>query len=583
MEPSTTIRRMMAGNILFVPDYQRAYSWDTEVDHKKPPKQVNTFLTDLDDYNKSLHDKNHSDNKPKYYFGHFLFEKKSEHKFGVIDGQQRLTTIVIFLSVLFRRLECLGSLTDREEVLREDLIKRRNRYSFSTVSYDKLVFRDYVISPEPNFQPSPETESAKRIVRACNYFTEKLSDKSEEDLLKMLDSIKHSRCTTHVVTNVSEAIQMFIFQNNRGKRPSNLELVKAQFMFNIHLHVGEDKADLIGEIKSRFERIYRSITSIEYNINEDDVLVYTLRVYFNSLLQSNAVERIDKELSNGNSIESIEFIMKFTKSLENSFRHLRTFFCEDERNNIEVHSLVSLGGIGIAIPFIIKAYRADFPKSKLSELCSSLESLLVRHRIIGTRADIARRLNGVYEKLTENDFETESIAKQIKFMKEIASESESWWWAYWNNDAFSEAVRKKANQGDINHSFAKFLLWKYELHLEAQGRSGYCPTRFDKIIKPELEHISPKIAPKEIPEDGYDEYDDEFQNQYVDCLGNYLLISKSHNCSIGNKPFSEKRASYKALEQQREIQRMTESTETWTKEHIRKRKSKIVTFLIDTF
>lgn len=88
MEASTTVNKMLAGNKIFVPTYQRAYSWDTEFDKSKTPKHVNVFLTDLEDYNKS------SATTP-YYFGHFLFEEKSESNFGVIDGQQRLTTIVI--------------------------------------------------------------------------------------------------------------------------------------------------------------------------------------------------------------------------------------------------------------------------------------------------------------------------------------------------------------------------------------------------------------------------------------------------------------------------------------------------------
>lgn len=51
MEASTIIRRMMAGNEIVVPAYQRAYSWDTELESRKAPKQVNTFLFDLEDYN----------------------------------------------------------------------------------------------------------------------------------------------------------------------------------------------------------------------------------------------------------------------------------------------------------------------------------------------------------------------------------------------------------------------------------------------------------------------------------------------------------------------------------------------------
>ena len=68
---------------------------------------------------------------------------------------------------------------------------------------------------------------------------------------------------------------MFIFQNNRGKKPSNLEIVKAQFMFHIHLYGQRDTEELINEVKTRFEKIYKSISRIENRINEDDVLIYT--------------------------------------------------------------------------------------------------------------------------------------------------------------------------------------------------------------------------------------------------------------------------------------------------------------------
>ena len=562
MERSTTIRGMMARNKVFVPDYQRAYSWDTEVDSKKPPKQVNTFFADLEEYK-------NSETRSKYYFGHFLFEEKTDDEFGVIDGQQRLTTIVIFLTVLFRRLKCIRILTEDEEEIYEDIIKRKSKYRFSTVAYDDLVLRDYVIDGATTGKNGVETESANRIAMACDYFMDRLLDKDEEYLSRMLDSIQGSRCTIHVVTDESEAIQMFIFQNNRGKRPSTLEIIKAQFMFNIHLYAGEEKEFLINDIKERFGQIYKSISSIEYNINEDDVLAYTLRVHFNSLRQSNAIGRINELLSEG---DPISFVKDFTQSIYESFRHLKRFFCEDERKYIEIHSLVSLGGIGIAIPFIIKAYKAGLPIDDLRTVCSSLESLLVRHRLIGTRADINTRLNDVFKRFTREDFGIGPVVERINHMKEV--DSDSWWWAFWNNESLTRAI-----QGDVNHSVAKFLLWKYEIHLESQGKSGYLPSRFDRIPNPELEHIAPKVNN---PKAGYDEYDDDFRNLYIDCLGNYLLLSKSHNCSIGNKPFKEKRASYTMLKQQREIQQMTEGEEVWARKHIQQRKEKIIKFIVST-
>jgi uncharacterized protein with ParB-like and HNH nuclease domain len=78
MEASTTIKQMLAGNRIFVPSYQRAYSWETELEKANSPKQTNVFLSDLEDYNKSS-------TKSRYYFGHFLFEDKEDKKFGKVS------------------------------------------------------------------------------------------------------------------------------------------------------------------------------------------------------------------------------------------------------------------------------------------------------------------------------------------------------------------------------------------------------------------------------------------------------------------------------------------------------------------
>ena len=560
MESSTTIKQMLAGNKIFVPSYQRAYSWDIEVKGDKVSKQVNTFLSDLEEYDRSA-------TKAKYYFGHFLFQKKSENEFGIIDGQQRLTTIVIFLSVLFKRLKAIRSLSESEDEHFEDMIKRKSTYRFETVDYDRQFFRDYVIDQTKIDTNGIETESAKRMANAFEFFSKKLAGKDENYLLRMLDTIQSSSCTTHPVADESEAIQMFIFQNNRGKKPSNLEIIKAQFMFAAHIGGGEEKECLIEEIKSRFEKIYKSISFIEYRIDEDDVLLYTLRVHFNSLWETNVVEKVNRLLSEDN---SIPFIKSFTQSLATSFEHLTTLFGKGDRENFAIHSLVSLGRIGVMIPFIIKAYKFALPQDQLSELCSSLESLLIRHRTIGTRANMISRLNEVYQSFHENNPDIKPIIDRIEWMKNY--DSESGYWAYWNNKEF-----RKSLQGEISHPTAILLLWKYENYLDSLGKGGYKPRRFDSIKATELEHIAPQT---DNPDKGYDTYDDEFRNQHMDCIGNYLLLSKSHNCSISNGPFAEKRLTYKYLEQQREIQEMTKNDPTWTREHIRVRKEKIINVLL---
>lgn len=560
MESSTTIRKMMAGNKIVVPSYQRAYSWETPVEKTDRSTQTDVFLSDLEEYSKS-------NAKSPYYFGHFLFEERDE-KFQVIDGQQRLTTIVIFLSALFTTLKTKRNLDESEKELYEDMVKRGGTIRLSTVDYDNQLFIDYVIDQTKSDKNGLNTESARRIVRAFDFFKKTLSNQPEEYLTRILSIVSKSNCTTHPVQDESEAIQMFIFQNNRGKQPSNLEIVKAQFMYNVHLHSSDDRDALIKEIKNRFEKIYKSISSIEYRINEDDVLLYALRVQFNSLSETNALDKIDKALSGKN---PIDFIRSFTRSLSVSFEHLSVFFVEDERKNFAIHSLITLGGIGIALPFILKAYRYGLSIDKIGTLCSSLENLLLRHRLIGTRADIIARINDVFEEFTESHKDISPIIDRIELMKTTSD----WWSAYWNNEKLKEAL-----QGGLNHSIAKYILWKYEVSLEPKGKSGYCPTRFDTIEGPELEHIAPTTEPKIKPH-GYDNYDEEFRNQYLDCLGNYLLLSKSHNGSVGNISLSEKLKTYDYNEQQKEVTTLA-VLGFWSKEIIKARKDKIIDIIIST-
>ena len=523
MDASTNVKGMLYGKKIHVPNYQRAYSWDTPSPSFSGKTHTDVFLEDLENHI-------NSGVPTPYYFGHFLFADKGNDVFEVIDGQQRLTTIIIFLSALFSRIKSERCFSDDEQAYYENMIHRGANYTFSTVEYDDQFFKDYVIDQTSKNKNKLETDSAKRIAESFDYFTKKLSKKELDYLDKMLEVIIRASCTTHLVKHESEAIQMFIFQNDRGKRPTNLEIIKAQFMYKIHLIGGEDTNTLIGEIKNRFEKIYKSIASIEHRMDEDSVLLYTLRVYYNSLWESNSLEKINDQL---NGRRPIQFIKEFSQYLEGSFDALRLFFGDDEKNSFEFHSLICLGRLAEVMPFIIS------------------------------------RLNDVYQEFTADNPDIEPTIERIVWMKTV----KDWWWAYWNTKHLEEAIN-----GGIEPSTAKYLLWKYENYLAGKGHGGYEPMRFDAIKSPELEHIAPRTPAGE-ESAGYDKYDEEFVNEYIDCLGNYLLISKSQNCSIGNKPFSEKRASYTHLFQQREIQEITKDKKIWNKDKINERHGRIVEYI----
>ena len=561
MESKTTIHGMVMGNKIYVPDYQRAYSWEIK-SGESSPKQVDVFLSDLEDYLKS-------GTKTPYYFGHFLYEK-AKGSYAVIDGQQRLTTIIIFLCALFRRIQKDRDLDEEESKLYQIMIKWGSTYSFSIVGYDDGLFKDYVIDGVKKDHNGIETVSGRRIVEAYDFFTKKLQKKDLAYIVRLVEVVTNAICTTHIVEGEAEAVQMFIFQNNRGKKPSRLEVIKAQFMYNIHVFGGNDAEALIGEVKRRFELVYRCISSIEEFVDEDDVLSQTVRVYFNSLWESDTMEKIVAELA---SPKRLQFISDFSLSLERSFHNLAKLN-EDRKNNVTIEASLLVGRFNIILPFFIKAYTNGISLNDVSRLAKALGDLVLRDAIIGTRADLRTRLDDVFKKFDDS---VDDIVDRVEMMKK----TDDWWWGYWNDNSFRQFVVDNWWWSKSNE-LAKIVLWKYENYLiEKEGKKGYAPIPFDSVLKPHLEHIAPQTENGEKVASGYCKYDDDFKENYLYKIGNFLLLSAPHNESIGNRPFEVKRNSYTQLRQQREIQEMTESDHVWNKKKIQMRQDKIVDFIME--
>ena len=555
MEASTTIEGMIRGNRIFVPDYQRAYSWEVE-------KQVSVFLSDLEDYQRS-------NVATPYYFGHFLYEKKQDNEYAIIDGQQRLTTITIFLCALFNRIKEEREITEDEEIAYENMIKRKSRYKFSTVQYDDQLFRDYVIDNVKKDLYGIDTTSGNRIVAAYDFFVRQLKPMNIEHLNSLLSSVTNASCTTHIVNGEAEAIQMFIFQNNRGKKPSRLEVVKAQFMYNIHIYGLEDTDVLIQEVKSRFEHIYRSISDIEDFVDEDAVLSQTLKVYFNTLWGVK-YEKIDEEIAKDS---RLDFIKNFTLALDRSFNYLSRLN-SDRKENIDIEGSLLCGHYDIILPFFIKAYTNGVELDEIGKMAKALGDLMLRDMIIKTRAELISRMNDVFVNFGTS---VNDIIGRIQWMKTIEGD---YWWGHWSNVELENVLNSPLYSG--YHNSAKIILWKYENYLkENEGKAGYAPIHYNSISSAHLEHIAPQTENGEKIAAGYDEYDEDFTNNYLLSIGNFLLLSSTHNESIGNKPFEIKRNSYNQLRQQREIQEMTENDHIWDRKKIQTRKEKIVSFILN--
>jgi len=122
-----------------IPVYQRAYSWESP--------QWDVFLADL---------KEQIQGNNRYFYGNLLFETiKKGYRYEVIDGQQRITTLILFLralSLIFQERMSAGvpisiDLEDVERIFFKD----KGNIKLSPVEYDRAFFEAVVIENNHTF------------------------------------------------------------------------------------------------------------------------------------------------------------------------------------------------------------------------------------------------------------------------------------------------------------------------------------------------------------------------------------------------------------------------------------------------
>lgn len=539
-----------------IPAYQRSYSWGET--------QVNQFIEDLENASS------------QYYLGHFLFEKTSDKSIMlIIDGQQRLTTCVIFFSCLIEALKNRNDvpidLDDITDYYLKDL--RKGIQKFETVDEDNNYFFNEIIE-NSHYAGIPATRSQQRIKKAKMLFKQKFAETKTEELLRWYHLIEEARITYFEVDNKIQAAQIFAFQNDRGKPLSNLEIVKSFFMLQIYLFSdGEDLANQnILYIERYFTLIYSKIVRV--TIKEDEVLNYFWRSYnYRGFNSEDTVSQIKQTLLKEK--DKIKWIKDFMLGLSSAFSTVEKI--ESSKDGY-IMDLRYLNNMALSYPFFMKADRLGVAEKIYNRLAHFLENITFRTLLRGGRADIENRLN--YYLTKEND-----INKGINDM--IYAIKNNGWWSYWNDYEMKRIMKGWFYRNRVDN----YLLWKYELYICNENHPMPHKVTFEDLIKNEsIEHIAPQTPTNGDPiANGYGEYygDNGISSKgWLNSVGNLMLISRSHNSSIGNKPFVEKIASYgrdNLLNQQKEIVELISDkiNPVWDSMAIENRRNKIIKAAMD--
>lgn len=542
-----------------IPAYQRSYSWED--------KQVKQFIEDLKDAN------------AQYYLGHFLFEESSDNTILIIDGQQRLTTCVIFFSSLVKeinyRIQKGEKLTIDPDDISDYYIRdcRKGIQKFKTVAYDNNFFTNEIIDRKECSQ-SPNSLSQNRIGRAKEIFDKEFSKTETKELERWYYLVINATITQFVVASKVQAAQIFAFQNDRGKSLSKLDKIKSYFMLQIYLNCENNEVinEYIRYLENEFSIIYQRIVTVDEN--EDDVLTYYWRaISGKGYYSEEIVEGVKKALDK---VESkINWIKEFVSGISKAFD---TIIKIKHSDNTHIINLRYLKNIAISSPFFINADRTNASEKTFHRLAHFLENITFRSLLRGGRADIESRLNW-YLINSKSDMEiNDGIDSMINKLKN------DWWWGYWND---SEMLNHLQNGWFYGNRVDNYLLWRYEEYL-CNENYPIPKLHFNDVISNEsIEHIAPQTMPNPM-ECGYGIYDD-FNNpqnginsgHWMNSVGNLMLMAGRQNSSLGNKSFTHKLSVFgkdNLLNQQKEIIEFVDdkSNPIWNKNSIEKRFNKIL-------
>lgn len=240
---SLSIAELLSGPYLLnIPVYQRPYSWGRE--------QAEQLFEDLVEA-ASLDDPNHDDSD--YFLGTILLmdtpgnkttklsPKMTPREFDVVDGQQRLVTLMTLFAIL-RDLEAdpRGSLGRRVKNMlvaqQRSRFFRTERFRLHLGGTDRSVFEQYILQPNSTFNSAklaaaPMTASETALIAVRDTLRTLVSEMPSPLRIKFADYVA-DQCRVVIIVShdIDRAHRTFVVLNERGKRLQRNDILKADIL-----------------------------------------------------------------------------------------------------------------------------------------------------------------------------------------------------------------------------------------------------------------------------------------------------------------------------------------------------------------
>lgn len=500
-ENQTISKIFNCDEIYRIPNYQRQYSWTDE--------QLEALWDDL-------YEGYENQNNRCYFLGSIVVVKTGDY-LDIIDGQQRITTLIIMMDVLRKSFPDINK--DSDEINFVDLKKiedsilhggRRSRLQLqSDPNYDalfntKIIKREsYEKLTKPTKKEIAKDNPEYKYLNTAYFFYTKFKELSREDLNKFVNYIFFRTSIIKIVcTDESFAIKLFQVLNDRGQDLANSDLVKAE-LFGKY-----DPDDIDG--KNSFNVQWNNIIKIA-NDNEfrmDDFIVYYEYFKMRSNPKRQILDEIKTIIKGKNPSDILEEMTNFSKAIEKVFKS----------TNPIIYSLMYIPWRAYVITALASAYYVEYP---------NIESLL---HVMRRFFYISFISGGTLNTIKQTSFNLIDYIVTKKPIEEIEMELNK----LISSKKMIKGVYEALNSEVYDEKFLKPLLLSIDYDIREDKN-----TTFYKIDKElHMDHILPRAYKKHSDWD-YIENKEEADN-YINTLGNMALLHFNKNEECENFGFETK-------------------------------------------
>jgi hypothetical protein len=531
-----------------VPDYQRGYSWGEE--------QLDDLWEDLENITGNRY----------HYTGMFTFCKSEfgERCYSIVDGQQRMTTLIILINELLKRIEGGIPNGDSVEKYKETYLYKK---PYGAISFD-YRFRYGVDEPSDAFfkteilgqvdSSSPlhpkDTLYTKNLRFAKAYFAEKIKDMNQIALADVFKKVtERLKFNEYMIDDINDVYVTFETMNNRGKSLSTLELLKNRLIYlsTLYENMSPDDSVTNGNVKelckninNAWKTIYEILGKSSHKILwDDDFLRDHWIMYFRYDRTQSQVFKKDllsefftakKVLGNELSIQEIN---DYVLNLQQSARVWFNINCPTESelsaDSQEWLTRLNRVGIGSFCPLLMAAYLHAKKEHDILALVKACERFRFLVSAVSYRR--ANTADSHFYTLAHSYFVNPS---GFNLLDDVTYQTGQWT----NIPGFVNTIADLYQRwsGFFDWKGIRYFLYEYEKHLQSQGDVKVDWSIFEKNQsgKVSIEHVYPQS-----PTDSYwtSRFISDADKGLTHSLGNLLLLSISKNASLQNEGFDKKK------------------------------------------